>query len=71
MVCKNICERHRAIKPLHGGRYKAGQKKCQVCDIFIWWEGIWCPCCGYKLRVKTRGRKTNAKGKPIVVEHRY
>ncbi len=29
MVCKGICERHKALKPIHrfGRRYSAGQKK--------------------------------------------
>jgi len=22
--------------------------------IFIKWEGLWCPCCGYRLRTKPR-----------------
>jgi rRNA maturation endonuclease Nob1 len=57
MVCKGICWRHKAIRPLNGQRYLIGQKRCQVCQIFIDWEGIFCPCCGYKLRVTPRNRK--------------
>ena len=57
MVCKGICLRHKAIRPLNGHRYLIGQKRCQVCQIFIDWEGIFCPCCGYKLRITPRNRK--------------
>ncbi len=57
MVCKGICLRHKAIRPLNGQRNLIGQKRCQVCHIFIDWEGIFCPCCGYKLRVTPRNRK--------------
>ncbi len=57
MVCKGICSRYKAIRPLNGQRYLIGQKRCQVCQIFIDWEGIFCPCCGYKLRVTPRNRK--------------
>jgi len=42
--------RHRAIKPVgHRGRYDVGQKRCQVCEMFVKWDGLWCPCCGYRL----------------------
>jgi len=54
MTCKGICVRHRAQKPIDSGRYASGQKRCQVCDIFIKWDLFWCPCCGYKLRTKSR-----------------
>ena len=54
MSCKGICIRHRATKLLNKMRYANGQKRCQMCDIFIKWDGIWCPCCGYRLRTKSR-----------------
>jgi hypothetical protein len=57
MVCKGICSRHRAIKPKSGQRYTLGQKRCNNCQIFIKWQGIWCPCCGYRLRHKPRNGK--------------
>ena len=28
---------------------------------FIKWEGLWCPCCGYRLRTKPRNLKYKAK----------
>lgn len=52
--CNNICQRYKALKPSIGGRYTSGQKRCQVCCIYIIWEGLWCPCCGYRLRLKPR-----------------
>ena len=55
MACKGICERHKAQKPTGAwGEVASGQKKCQMCEMFIVWEGLWCPCCGYRLRVKPR-----------------
>ena len=47
MTCKGICIRYKA-----SGRYDNGHKRCQVCNIFIKWEGLWCPCCGCKLRTR-------------------
>jgi predicted amidophosphoribosyltransferase len=49
MPCKGICIRHKA-----SSRYATGQKRCQVCELFIRWDGSLCPCCGYKLRTKPR-----------------
>ena len=49
MPCKGVCIRHKA-----SSRYATGQKRCQVCELFIKWNGLSCPCCGYKLRTKPR-----------------
>jgi len=49
MTCKGICIRHKAQKPVGSGRYALGQRRCQICEIFINWVGLWCPCCGYRL----------------------
>ncbi|PWU80605.1 MAG: hypothetical protein DLM72_11330 [Candidatus Nitrosopolaris wilkensis] len=57
MVCKGICVRHKALKPVGIGRYSTGQKRCQICEIFLKWDGLWCPCCGYKLRTRPRNLK--------------
>jgi hypothetical protein len=61
MVCKGICIRHKALKPVGDGRYATGQKRCQVCEVFLNWNGLWCPCCGYRLRTKPRNIKYKAK----------
>ena len=61
MTCKGICIRHKAQKPIGVGRYSMGQKRCQICEIFIKWDGLWCPCCGYRLRTKPRNLKYKAK----------
>jgi hypothetical protein len=57
VTCKNICERHKARKPVGLGRYVMGQKRCQICELYIEWPGFWCPCCGYRLRSKPRNLK--------------
>ena len=30
-------------------------------EIFLKWDGLWCPCCGYRLRSKPRNLKYKAK----------
>jgi hypothetical protein len=59
MVCKGICVRHKALKPRNPviGRYSTGQKRCQICETFLKWDGLWSPCCGYKLRTGPRNTK--------------
>ena len=60
MVCKGTCVRHKALKPGLGiGRYRTGQKRLinQICETFLNWDGLWCPCCGYRLRTRPRNTK--------------
>ena len=61
MVCKKICIQFSVNKTISGSRYAAGQKRCQTCEIFIQWDGIWCPCCGYMLRTHPRNSKSRKK----------
>ena len=61
MVCKGICIKYKNNESSKGGKYKNGKLRCQICAIFIKWDGIWCPCCGYKLRTKPRMSKYRDK----------
>ena len=59
MVCKGLCIRHKSRKRLcENGRYEFGQKRCSVCEIFIHWDGKYCPCCNHVLRTKPKGTQT-------------
>ena len=60
MGCKGICKRYKAQKPVGSGRYANGQKRCQICELFIIWDRPWCPCCGYKLRTRPRNLRLNS-----------
>ena len=60
--CKEICGKYKAQPKGTGpARYSVGQKRCQICEIFIEWEGLWCPCCGMKLRTKPRNSRAKKK----------
>lgn len=50
MSCKGVCDKYKADKPVGIGRYASGQRRCQICEIYMHWNGLWCPCCGYRLR---------------------
>jgi DNA-directed RNA polymerase subunit RPC12/RpoP len=42
--------------------YLQGAKRCQQCDgRYIKWDGIFCPCCGTRLRLKPRKSKLKEK----------
>ena len=56
MTCKGICIRHKAL-----GRYTTGHKRCQVCELFVQWDGLFCPCCGCRLRTRPRNMKFKVK----------
>jgi hypothetical protein len=71
MVCKGICVRHKALKPVGIGRYSTRQKRCQICETFIKWDGLWCPCCGYRLRTRPRNLKYKAKLRARKKIHEY
>ena len=57
MSCKGICIRHKAAS----NNYANGQKRCQIFEMFIKWDGLSCPCCGYRLRNGPRSFKFKAK----------
>ena len=38
----------------HHYRYASGQKRCNVCEIFLNWDGFFCPCCGMRLRTRPK-----------------
>lgn len=61
MPCKGICTKYKAVGRSSDGRYKKGQKRCQVCALFIMCVGLFCPCCGNMLRNKPRSRKLKEK----------
>jgi len=57
MGCKGVCNRYKAKRVVGESRYGQGQKRCTTCQEYIIWEGVYCPCCNYRLRVKPRFMK--------------
>jgi hypothetical protein len=70
--CKGLCIRYKANRPTgaDGARYQAGQKRCQLCDIFLNCDGIYCPCCHFRLRLKPRLGKARQKLRMAKIEVR-
>jgi len=68
MVCKGIeCVKLKAKKPFNMGRYSSGQSRCQICEIYMVYDGIYCPCCGTRLRKVPRSLKYKARLRAIKV----
>ncbi len=68
LSCRNICHTYRAIRHKKGShfdsscnRYSLGQKRCQICDIYLVWNGIRSPCCRAVLRTRPRPKKYREK----------
>ncbi len=61
MGCTDLCLQYKFTRP-NGTKewYGAGGSRCDRCDIFITWDGIYCPCCGLRLRKTPRTK--NGKG---------
>jgi hypothetical protein len=55
MSCNGLCEKYRAKRKYDTrSRYKEGQKRYNICEIFIKWdENSYCPCCNHKLRTRS------------------
>jgi len=68
ITCNGICHRYKAKLPANMGRYASGQKRCNSCGVFICWDGFWCPCCNYKLRLTPRSSKYKEKFLKIQAE---
>ncbi len=61
LTCKGICHRYKAPKRNGNSRYAIGQKRCNSCKIFVEFDGVFCPCCGMKMRVTPRKRELKEK----------
>lgn len=57
MACKGICLKYKFKKnPITKQVYSDGASRCQICEIFIRWDGNHCPCCGMKIRKVPRNK---------------
>jgi len=60
-MCNGICTKYRALGSSGKERYAKGQKRCNSCGIFIYWDGLRCPCCNDRLRLSPRNGKNKKK----------
>jgi len=64
--CKGICETFEIDIIPTGLQYGSGHKRCSVCSIFVKTTEIGCPCCGVRLRTKSK-HKRSKKNQPLTL----
>ena len=63
MVCRGICDRHRAGRPASGPVYDGGRCRCQACGVWLQADAVdpaagnRCSCCGQRVRFGRRGSR--------------
>lgn len=68
-ACNGICYRYKAIRKGTLKRYGDNFKRYTICDIRIMWDGIRCPCCNYKLKVKSQDSKFKKVNEVMLVRY--
>ena len=56
LTCKGSCKIQHEVKNVVRGE-KNGFKRCTICSLYIKWEGVYCPCCGVKLKMSPTNNK--------------
>jgi len=57
MACRNICERFNSRFTVGKAHYGNGNKYCRRCEVYILYDGIFCPCCGMALRMSPTNKR--------------
>ena len=65
MVCRNLCERLYSKIIVGTSKYEGGKKYCRRCEIYFLHDGLFCPCCGMKLRLSPTGKKDRERLRQI------
>lgn len=69
-VCKDVCYKY---KSKHQRYYERGSKRCRVCQMMLYYDGIFCPCCNGFLRTHPRrsSENTRYKTRMNIIQVRY
>ena len=58
MVCRNICDRLYSEKVVFGiSNYSLGRKYCRKCEVYLYYDDVFCPCCKAQLRTIPHNKK--------------
>lgn len=55
-ACKGYCVDYvNPVNPMNGNYYTDWHNcRCSICSKYLEWDGIYCPCCGYRVRRRPR-----------------
>ena len=56
-LCIGKCQEFQVKRLGLSKRYELGQKLCQMCNQWIYYDGVWCPCCHKRLRTKPKCKR--------------
>ena len=64
-MCRGICDRFEfPYAPGRDGKaYRNGRKRCRHCDMWIAWDGVRCPCCGFMLSTRAQDKRNTEKAR--------
>ena len=51
-ACKGTCDIMFADQPATSNAFQMGFKLCRQCNKYMQWDGVFCPCCGNRIRSK-------------------
>ena len=63
MICRNIickAEQYQPKKKVRGAAAQ-GYRRCSVCEIFLKYQGVYCPCCSNRMRVTPNNNKARQR----------
>ena len=58
LICKGQCIIKYETKKTVANARENGYKRCSKCLVFMKYEGIYCPCCGVRLKNSPRNNKS-------------
>ena len=59
MVCKELCKRYKKKR----GYSTPDSRWCMLCDMWMAWDGNYCPCCNSPIRSSSRNYKSKKNKK--------
>jgi rRNA maturation endonuclease Nob1 len=69
LVCKGQCHLKYTTRKTVVHASEKGYKRCSKCLVFIKYEGVWCPCCGVKLKISPRNNKSRQVFREMKLEN--
>jgi hypothetical protein len=63
MICRNIIcklEEYEPKKTVRGAAEK-GYRRCSNCEVFLKYQGVYCPCCSNRMKVTPNNNKARQK----------
>ena len=60
LTCKGQCHlKYNTKKYIRGD--KGSYKRCTLCELYLKWDGIYCPCCGVRLKHSPSNNKSRQR----------